>query len=97
LPAKSDNPSSQIAETLKERLRATHIAIVDESHLHAGHKASGGGGHFVVTIVSPQFEDKTLIDRHRAVYEALRDKMKSGEIHALSLKTLTPAEWKISQ
>lgn len=51
----------------------------------------GDGAHFDAVIVSPDFEGKTLIQRHQMVYRALGDKMKS-EIHALSMKTLTPEE-----
>ena len=51
----------------------------------------GDGQHFEATIVCPDFEGKSLIQRHKMVYSALGDKMKS-EIHALSMKTLTPAE-----
>jgi acid stress-induced BolA-like protein IbaG/YrbA len=52
----------------------------------------GDGQHFFATIVSQQFEGKRLIQRHQLVYAALGDRMKQ-EIHALSMKTLTPAEW----
>ncbi|WP_424946327.1 BolA family protein [Candidatus Spongiihabitans sp.] len=51
----------------------------------------GDGQHFEATIVCPDFEGKSLIQRHKMVYSALGDKMKS-EIHALSMKTLTSAE-----
>jgi acid stress-induced BolA-like protein IbaG/YrbA len=48
--------------------------------------------HFVATIVSPSFEGKRLIQRHQLVYATLGERMRE-EIHALSMKTLTPAEW----
>ncbi|WP_423909554.1 BolA family protein [Candidatus Spongiihabitans sp.] len=51
----------------------------------------GDGQHFEAIIICPDFEGKSLIQRHKMVYSALGDKMKS-EIHALSMKTLTPAE-----
>lgn len=51
----------------------------------------GDGQHFEAVIVCPDFEGKSLIQRHKMVYSALGDKMKS-EIHALSMKTLTPDE-----
>jgi acid stress-induced BolA-like protein IbaG/YrbA len=53
----------------------------------------GDGQHFFATIVSAQFEGKRLIARHQLVYAALGDRMKA-EIHALSMKTLTPAEYR---
>src|SRR6202041_3211357 len=55
-------------------------------------EVEGDGQHFFATIVSPSFEGKRLIQRHQLVYAALGDRMRE-EIHALSMKTLTPAEW----
>jgi acid stress-induced BolA-like protein IbaG/YrbA len=53
---------------------------------------TGDGQHFYATIVSSAFEGKRLIARHQQVYAALGERMKA-EIHALSMKTHTPAEW----
>ncbi|KGM39579.1 BolA family transcriptional regulator [Aquabacterium sp. NJ1] len=58
------------------------------SHL----EVEGDGQHFFATIVSAEFEGKNRIGRHQRVYQALGDRMRA-EIHALSMKTLTPAEW----
>lgn len=58
-------------------------------------EVNGDGQHFFATIVSDAFEGKRLIARHQLVYKALGDRMRE-EIHALSMKTLTPAEWKPS-
>ena len=55
-------------------------------------EVQGDGHHFEAVIVSPAFEGKRLIARHQMVYAALGDRMKA-EIHALSMKTLTPTEW----
>jgi acid stress-induced BolA-like protein IbaG/YrbA len=55
-------------------------------------EVEGDGQHFFATIVSEAFEGKRLIQRHQLVYAALGDRMRE-EIHALSMKTLTPAEW----
>jgi acid stress-induced BolA-like protein IbaG/YrbA len=55
-------------------------------------EVEGDGQHFFATIVSPAFEGKRLIQRHQLVYAALGERMRE-EIHALSMKTLTPAEW----
>lgn len=52
----------------------------------------GDGQHFFATIVSEAFVGKRLIQRHQLVYQALGDRMRE-EIHALSMKTLTPEEW----
>ena len=52
----------------------------------------GDGHHFEAVIVSPAFEGRRPIARHQLVYAALGDRMRA-EIHALSMKTLTPTEW----
>ena len=52
----------------------------------------GDGRHWFATIVSPSFEGKRLIQRHQLVYATLGDRMKTDEVHALSMKTFTPAE-----
>jgi acid stress-induced BolA-like protein IbaG/YrbA len=52
----------------------------------------GDGRHFFATIVSAEFEGTSRVKRHQRVYEALGDRMRE-QIHALSMKTLTPAEW----
>lgn len=84
---------AHIEARLREALDASHIEVIDESHLHAGHAgAAGGGGHFRALIVSGRFEGANTLARQRLVYSALADEMKS-EIHALSMKTLTPDEW----
>lgn len=53
----------------------------------------GDGRHWYATIVSPEFEGKRSIQRHQRVYATLGAKMHTDEVHALSMKTLTPAEW----
>jgi len=50
------------------------------------------GRHFSAVIVSEQFRGKSMIQQHQLVYRALQDKMKQ-EVHALSMKTLTPEQW----
>ncbi|MDD2879528.1 MAG: BolA family transcriptional regulator [Rhodoferax sp.] len=53
----------------------------------------GDGRHWYATIVSSEFEGKRAIARHQRVYATLGNKMKTDEVHALSMKTFTPAEW----
>jgi acid stress-induced BolA-like protein IbaG/YrbA len=53
----------------------------------------GDGRHWYATIVSAEFEGKRAIARHQRVYATLGDKMQTNEVHALSMKTFTPAEW----
>ena len=61
----------------------THIAL------------EGDGRHWYATIVSAEFEGKRLIQRHQRVYATLGAKIQNDEVHALSMKTLTPAEWAV--
>jgi len=56
-------------------------------------EVAGDGQHFQALVVSPGFEGKSRVQRHQLVYAALGDRMRE-EIHALSMRTLTPAEWK---
>ena len=53
----------------------------------------GDGQHFQAVVVSGQFEGKSRVQRHQLVYGALGERMRE-EIHALSMRTVTPAEWK---
>jgi acid stress-induced BolA-like protein IbaG/YrbA len=55
-------------------------------------EVEGDGRHFFATIVSAEFEGANRVARHQRVYRALGDRMRE-QIHALSMKTLTPAEW----
>jgi BolA protein len=87
------NRIEMIQEKLNAALSPESLDVVDRSHEHAGHEgAKGGGGHFDVIIVAAAFEGMNTIQRHRAVYEALGDAMKS-EIHALSIRAYTPEEF----
>ena len=68
-----------------------HAYIAD--HLVCEHlDVDGDGQHFYATIVSAEFDGLSRVRRHQRVYAALGDRMKA-EIHALSMKVLTPAEW----
>ena len=53
----------------------------------------GDGRHWSAVIVSDAFEGKRLIQRHQRVYATLGARMHTDEVHALSMKTYTPAEW----
>lgn len=58
-------------------------------------EVSGDGRHWSAVIVSAEFEGKRPIARHQRVYATLGDRIKTDQVHALSMKTLTPAEWAI--
>lgn len=80
-----------IRERLSNAFAPELIEIIDDSHKHAGHASAKGGGHFAVRIVSPAFAGKSLVQRHRMVYEAMGDLMQH-EVHALTIKAETPNE-----
>ena len=82
--------AERIEAKLRDRLAASHVEVVDESHLHVGHPgAREGGGHFRVIVVSERFAGLAPVAAQRLVYEALADEM-GGEIHALSIRARTP-------
>ncbi|MBA4328676.1 MAG: BolA family transcriptional regulator [Polaromonas sp.] len=72
-----------------EELQAIIAAGLPCEHI----ELAGDGRHWYATIVSTAFEGKRLIQRHQRVYATLGDRMKTDEVHALSMKTYTPAEW----
>jgi BolA protein len=81
-----------IRHNLTTTLKPSLLEIIDNSAAHAGHAgARKGGGHYNVTIVSAEFEKKTLVQRHQLIYAALGDMMKE-QIHALGINALTPTE-----
>ena len=84
-----------INQNLREKLSAEHVEIIDESHLHRGHKAAGGGGHYSIVVVSPQFENVNTMERIRLVHKALDQEMTGNPklIHALQVKTFDAAQW----
>jgi BolA protein len=83
----------KIRENLMVALEPTRLDVVNESHLHAGHRSSPGTGesHFRVLVVSKRFAGKSRVERHRMVNEALTDAFKGG-VHALAIKALAPGE-----
>jgi len=85
--------AATIESKLTAALKPTRVKVVDESELHKGHAGHrpGGESHFRVEIVSVAFEGQSRVARQRGVYEILADELKAG-VHALALKTLTPAE-----
>ena len=54
----------------------------------------GDGHHFAALIVSAEFLGLNQVKRQQRVYQTIKDKLDSGELHALSMKTLTPDEWR---
>jgi len=71
---------ASIEKSIRTGLDVTHVEV------------TGDGAHFEAVIVSPAFAGLARVRRHQLVYGALGDRMRE-EIHALSMKTLTPDEW----
>lgn len=82
-----------IHKKITERLSPISLDVKDESHLHAGHAGAreGGESHFLITVVSEQFEGLSRVARQRVINDILREEL-TGPIHALAMKTLTPKE-----
>jgi BolA protein len=92
--ATPDNPSAVRAQRLRRcletRFAPSLLRIEDESHLHAGHAgAAQGHSHFRVTIVSEAFRGVSPLARHRLVYAAVGDLLKT-DIHALAIEASPP-------
>jgi BolA family transcriptional regulator, general stress-responsive regulator len=87
-----------IQRKITDRLSPSALEVTDESHLHAGHagapetnKDGRGESHFRICVVSEQFEGLSRVARQRIINDILREEL-AGQIHALAMKTLTPAE-----
>ena len=76
----SDPTATEVQRYIAQGLACEHVEV------------DGDGRHFFATIVSTEFEGASRVARHQRVYQALGDRMRA-QIHALSMKTLTPAEW----
>ena len=76
----SDPTPADVQSFIEKGLACDHVDV------------EGDGRHFFATIVSAEFEGTSRVARQRRVYQALGDRMRE-QIHALSMKTLTPAEW----
>ncbi len=72
-----------------DELRSIIAAGLPCDHL----EVEGDGRHWSAVVVSPEFEGRRLIQRHQRVYATLGARMHTDEVHALSMKTFTPAEW----
>ena len=70
-----------IKHGIEQALTCEHVEVI------------GDGQHFQALVVSPQFAGRSRVQRHQLVYAALGERMRE-EIHALSMRTLTPEEWR---
>jgi BolA protein len=82
-----------ITKKLREAFQPESLDVTDESHLHEGHSGHRPGGetHFRVYIVSPAFEGKSRIERHRMINTLLAPEL-AGSVHALAIKAHAPGE-----
>lgn len=55
------------------------------------------GSHFDGVVIYPDFKDKSMLVQHRMVFDTLGDRMQTGVIHALSLRTFTPEAWALKK
>ena len=90
----TSSPTSDVESQIRFALAALtprDLDVVNESHLHAGHRSSPGTGnsHFRIKIVSPRFTGLNRVARHRLVNQALSHLI-GKPIHALALETLAP-------
>ncbi|MGE5451145.1 MAG: BolA family protein [Acidobacteriota bacterium] len=76
----ADPTPAEVQQYIANGLPCSHLVV------------EGDGQHFFATIVSTEFDGKNRVARHQRVYQALGDRMRA-QIHALSMKTFTPAEW----
>ena len=82
----------RIRQLLEAALAPESLDVEDDSHKHVGHEgAKSGLGHFNVSIVSSSFNGMNMLARHRAVYSALDDMMKT-DIHALAIEAIASDE-----
>ena len=84
---------AQIEQILTQKFHPLKLKVTDDSHSHAGHnpQAAFGGTHYSVEIVSEVFTGKKLVERHRLVYDALKQGLQT-HIHALAIKAMSPEE-----
>ena len=75
--------AAELQRMIEEGLPGAHVEVRD---------ATGTGDHFEALVVSEKFDGKGLVERHQVVYGALGDAMRA-RVHALALKTLTPAQY----
>jgi acid stress-induced BolA-like protein IbaG/YrbA len=80
--------AGQIENQLQQNIPGSQVVVRD---------TVGDNNHFEAMVIASQFEGMTLVKRHQLVYAALGDAMKKEQIHALALKTLTPAQWQAAQ
>lgn len=72
-----------IQARIEEHLSPTHVQIID----------LGGGDHIRAVVVSPKFAGLPLLKQHKLVLDLFQNEINSNEVHALTVKTLTPEQF----
>ena len=80
----------KIEHTLSDNFDLSHLEVINESHMHSGPNTDS---HFKVILVSDEFKDVKLVQRHRRINELFKYELENG-VHALSLHLFTKDEWK---
>lgn len=92
LPRLNPTRVERMRALLQAALQPQSLDVSDDSHRHAGHAGARGGlGHFTLDIVSAAFAGKPPLARHRMVYAALGEMMRT-DIHALAIRARAPHE-----
>ena len=76
---------AELKRRIEESLPGAEVELKD---------LTGTGDHFEARVVSESFTGKSLVEQHQQVYAPLQDLLKTGELHALALKTYSPEQWK---
>jgi BolA protein len=87
----ADERVAKLRNAIERALAPATVTIQDDSAQHAGHAGAREGGHFRVLVVSERFRGRARIERHRLVYEAVRELM-GTEVHALNISALAPED-----
>ena len=82
----------KIEKRLSKNIQCIHLEVIDESPNHGGY--DGSVSHVKIIIVSDEFSDQSLINRHKLVYKAMGDLV--GQIHAISIVSKTSNQWEES-
>lgn len=73
-----------LVERITQALPGAQVEVTD---------TTGTGDHFEARVVAEAFQGKSLVQQHQLVYASVKEKLATGELHALSLKTFTPEQW----
>ena len=76
--------ADEVKQRIEKALPGAQVEVKD---------LTGTGDHYEAHVVSETFDGKSMVQQHQLVYAPLKDVLATGELHALALKTYTPAQW----